>query len=410
MIADAEATDEKSQPLSVSPEASPKRARVQGPPAEDREEVHIAVVGDTHFTPRLEDDTKLMADRLLDVVRKLVSLGLDELILLGDIIDRFNMLAVKEAELWIYELSKLIPVKVLMGNHDLMSHVDYLTGKHPFAAMGKLPNVTVVSRPIFDTIKGKRILYVPYVPDGRLYDAIKTVDPDLEGLSGCHLVCSHQTIYNSVYNGMSVTHGDKWDLDYPMLMNGHIHQMGVIQDNALNTGSPYQIHHNEPENNAIFIVRLRGVTCSDKPSQIQDSLNLDLQRPGPLATHWSCRLLEYQALSLNIPVKRTMRLRFEAYQKWEYTEDPKIYQLRVVIVGSKSQVESIRAGTKFRSLLKLAPRLKVQLDVQSVSTDPVNMATQATTGGGAVDFIQLLKTGTTPELSALIDRVLITPA
>ena len=365
-------------------------------------DVHVLVIGDTHFEPQRNEDTQVMAENVLTVVKRLVDY-LDAVILLGDIIDRFNMRALADAEKWVYSLSKLIPVFVLVGNHDLASHADFLQQRHPFAMLNMLDNVTVVDHPLKVIIKGINVLMVPYVPDGRFDEAIRMVDPDLEYLETCHATFSHQTIYMSLYNGIRNTNGDKWALSRPYLVNGHIHEQSDVQDNVKNLGSPYQISHGEPENNSIMILRLKpgpeeGDDSMEEISALQGLLKLPIATPGEKATHKFARLCEHQLLSLKVPVKRTTRLTYQEFCDYTYEEDPRVFQLRIVIKGSKSEIQSLYSDKKIRALKRLSPRVVIKYEKLSVGQGEVSEAHKGT-------FLEMLKDGADADVAELINRI-----
>src|SRR5690606_9457504 len=117
---------------------------------------------------------------------------------------------------------------ILIGNHDRINTNVYLTDESPFSPMkywDKPP--VIVDVPIMRDINGYKFLFVPYVPPGKLGDAINSVDVDLNIVSA---VFAHQEIRGCKLNKFTVSkHGDRWPADAPPMFSGHIHEFDQLK-------------------------------------------------------------------------------------------------------------------------------------------------------------------------------------
>ena len=71
--------------------------------------------------------------------------------LLGDILDTHEIVKIQPHNLatrLIDELSSIAPTFVIMGNHDLLNHNQFLTNNHIFNPFKKWKNVFIVDKPL----------------------------------------------------------------------------------------------------------------------------------------------------------------------------------------------------------------------------------------------------------------------
>lgn len=174
--------------------------------------MRILVVGDPHYKRTNQEETDLLeseVDRLIPLV--------DEVVILGDVLDRFSLRPLCRVKAWFVALSSKIPTTVLIGNHEREDNTDYLSNIHPYVGMDR-SNLTIVATPL----RRANVLYVPYVPPGRFKEAISTCVP-AEELKDLSLIFAHQSIV-----GCSDPKSlDVWDSNVKVI-SGHIHNRGVL--------------------------------------------------------------------------------------------------------------------------------------------------------------------------------------
>jgi len=207
----------------------------------------VLTVGDIHIkvnnVPEIDE-----------MINKLIELTLKEqpnfVVLLGDILDRHSTIHVSclmRAEKLVLALSKIVPTFVLVGNHDRPNNSNFLTDEHPFNAMKLWDNTYIVDttksyifseksvREDSNALENEyRFVFVPYVPPGRFEEALDKVENPLD----CSGFFAHQEIYMAKMGAIISKEGDKWPLENPLLISGHIHDYDMLQPNMIYTGVP----------------------------------------------------------------------------------------------------------------------------------------------------------------------------
>ena len=72
----------------------------------------------------------------------------------------------------ISKISQVVETAVIVGNHDLISNVEYLSSNHSLKGVESMENVTLAEKPTVVNIKGDEFLLMPYVPTGRFDEAL----------------------------------------------------------------------------------------------------------------------------------------------------------------------------------------------------------------------------------------------
>lgn len=190
----------------------------------------ILAIGDIH----IKLDNLLEIQYFTDHLLSLISLhSPDVLVLLGDILhthERIHTNCLNQAADLFKKCSDLLPTYVLVGNHDYISNSQFLTSEHWMNPFKEWHNLFIVDR----VISLHNIILCPYVPDGRLVEALDTL-PDWRSAS---VVFAHQTL-DGVKMGPSIVSGvETWREEYPLLCSGHIHDRQRPQPNLYYTGTP----------------------------------------------------------------------------------------------------------------------------------------------------------------------------
>ena len=110
----------------------------------------IAAIGDTHFRV---DNISIVDTLIGELLKNLKEKNPDLIVLLGDILhdhERLHTIALNRAYHLIKELRKIAPVYVIVGNHDMINHEQFLTDQHWMNAMKLWENVTIVDQVIHD--------------------------------------------------------------------------------------------------------------------------------------------------------------------------------------------------------------------------------------------------------------------
>ena len=220
--------------------------------------VRILVVGDTHFKPGKLEQGMAFVSACLAAVEKLTP---DVIVCLGDTLHTNNIVHVQAHKLaceWLASLSRRAPTFLLIGNHDLISHRQFLTDNHIFNPLKKWAGLTVVDRPIVRDILGLKFGFCPYVPKGKFTEALDLL---LDQKTSFHwqvdLECifAHQEFRGCSKSSVVSSDGDEWSLAFPPVISGHIHEaQDLLEDNVYYPGSVFQHTFGEKKAKHIWLV------------------------------------------------------------------------------------------------------------------------------------------------------------
>lgn len=199
-------------------------------------EVSVLVIGDPHFKV---SNIKETDDMVKIIVKKAEELLPDMIVVLGDVLDRHETIHVSPLTRSINFLNKLrniAPLYVLIGNHDLKNNRQFLSEEHPFTGLKYWENTTIVDNVTSIKIKNKLFVFVPYVPPGRFKEALNNAD----NWKDATCIFAHQEFKGCKMGPIVSVEGDKWPLEYPFVVSGHIHDYQEPQYNILYTGTPIQ--------------------------------------------------------------------------------------------------------------------------------------------------------------------------
>lgn len=209
----------------------------------------VLLIGDPHFKVSNSLETSQFSKETLDYVSKNKE-KLDYVVILGDTLDtheKIHVLPFCRATDFITELSKIILVYVIIGNHDRINNNIFLTEEHPFTGLKNNKNIIIVDK----VLKKDNVIFVPYVPNGRFEEALATVDFDQ---NKTEIIFAHQEFRGCKMGALISETGDVWPENFPTVFSGHIHDFQTPQKNILYTGTPFQ--HGFGDSDDKFLVLL----------------------------------------------------------------------------------------------------------------------------------------------------------
>lgn len=209
--------------------------------------MRVLCVGDIHVkvsnVPEIDELKKKLVEQTQRLQPRFV-------VLLGDILDRhatIHISCLMRAEAIVAALSEIVPVFLLVGNHDRPNNSNYLTNEHPFGGMQRWSNVYVIDRvrafnitemitetTDIEDLNGFRFVFAPYVPPGRFGEALSTIRSPYN----CRAIFAHQEIKGAKMGAIISEEGDLWAPESPLLISGHIHDYDFLQANMIYTGTP----------------------------------------------------------------------------------------------------------------------------------------------------------------------------
>jgi DNA repair exonuclease SbcCD nuclease subunit len=296
----------------------------------------VLIVGDPHIKVNNVKETEEMTQKLIQICQERKP---NFVILLGDILDRhsnIHVVPLMRAEKLVLELSKLLPVFLVIGNHDRPNNSNFLTDEHPFNAMKLWPNTYIIDKVETHTLEGIKCVFVPYVPPGRLQEAINTI-PD--ALVDCKVVICHQEIRNCKMGAIISTEGDEWSLDKPLIISGHIHDYDRLQPNVIYVGTPVQHTYSENVNKAVSMFTftlLENNNNSDKEFQ------------------W-----EEERIDLGLMKKVTVYVTPKEVNNYVPPNDK---QIKLVIRGTEAEIKSIAKLEKLQELKRKGVKVVLKTD------------------------------------------------
>ena len=200
--------------------------------------VTALVIGDPHFKVKNVRETGPMVEA---IVRVATERRPDFIVVLGDVLDRHEVIHVSPLNRAINFLSQLMaiaPTYVIIGNHDLKNNRQFLSEEHPFPSL-KLWNperMIIADTTVLAPIKGHLFSFVPYVPPGRFVEALDKQ----EGWMNSTAIFAHQEFKGCKMGAIISEEGDDWPRTSPYVVSGHIHDFQEPQPNILYTGTPIQ--------------------------------------------------------------------------------------------------------------------------------------------------------------------------
>lgn len=276
----------------------------------------VLCIGDPHIQVSNIPETDLLIERLINLATEKKP---DLIIVLGDVLhthERLHTIALNKAYELINNMRLISKTYVLVGNHDMINNQVFLTENHWLSGMKEWENTVIVDKVLFETIKGEKFVFVPYVPPGRFQEALHTIGSEWND-SSC--IFAHQEFSGCKMGAIISVEGDKWPVTYPHVVSGHIHSRQIPQENVYYTGSAMQHAFGESEKNIIAYLTFQNKNYN------RDEIDLQLPR------------------------KKIVYMDVEDVDNYEVpqTEDT----LKVTLSGNYDQFKALKKTKKYKNLL-----------------------------------------------------------
>lgn len=305
---------------------------------ESTKPLKIFVIGDPHFKSKNVLETN-------EMVTKIYASVIEEkpnfIVVLGDVLDTHETIHVGplcRATEFLFQLSKMSKhLFVLVGNHDRPNNSVFLTQESPFNACKSWENTSIVDTVLEKRIEGKDYLFLPYVPTGRLNEALSTAGISSESINRFDIVFAHQEFKGCNMGMITSNEGDPWDETWPLCISGHIHDYQVLQPNLVYPGTPIQHGYGDSPNKAIMILEY---------DQTKESLN---------SIKYS-----YRRINLNLPKKLTVHITSEELVDYVLPENSFV---KLIVTGESDKVREIMKLDKVKTLLSSE---RIKLSIQEI--------------------------------------------
>jgi DNA repair exonuclease SbcCD nuclease subunit len=231
--------------------------------------VKIIAIGDQHFKTDNIPEIDIFVEKIENII---IDKKPDFVVLLGDLLhthEKLHTVPYNKALNFINIIRKHSLVFVLVGNHDYQNNSQFLTTNHWLNALKEWDNVLIVDKFIKHKSSKDEFIFLPYVQPNRFEEALNSGN---ESWTDASIIFCHQEFYGCSMGGFLSVEGDKWDLTFPQVISGHIHQKQKLQENIYYTGSSMEVAYGENDSNIVVYIE-----CDDKKFTI-DEIDLHLQK------------------------------------------------------------------------------------------------------------------------------------
>lgn len=299
----------------------------------------IIAIGDPHFKSDNIPEIELFIQKIIDIVHEKKP---DLIILLGDILDTFekiNIYPLNKACEFINKLRKISKTIVLVGNHD-MGSLSFLTKNHWLNPLKEWENTVIVDEVIIEKINGENFIFAPFVPNGMFEKALNTIGDTWEHSS---MIFCHQEFYGCSMGSIISVEGDKWSLNNPPIISGHIHNKQKPQENIFYVGSSTQTSFGEDGNKIIAYIEFEN-----KNHKIEE-------------------------IELILPKKKILHMDIDEVANFNY-EDESENKIKVSISGIYEEFKTFKKTKKYKDMLDKG--IKVVFKPKRIETKLKNQAIQ----------------------------------
>ena len=308
--------------------------------------MRIIAIGDTHFRVDNIHIVEILIKKIVELLNKDPP---DLIVLLGDILhdhERLHTIAMNKAYEFITLLRDIAPVYILVGNHDMINHDQFLTNNHWMNALKHWKNVTIVDKVLHLEVEEKDLIFCPFVAPGRFIEALNTNSFEWKDAD---IIFAHQEFKGCKMGAIISEIGDDWDIEYPFVVSGHIHSKQTPQDNIFYTGSSMQVAYGESENNIIL------------------SLSLDDS-------------IELEEHILDIPRKKIIYIDIDQFESFELNNN-KDY-VKLTIKGNYEDFKMLKKSKKYKKLVQDGVKISYKHQTLEKTTKKIHETT---------DFHNILK-------------------
>lgn len=229
----------------------------------------VLFIGDPHFQVSNIPEVELFMEKIINLATEKKP---DIIVIAGDILhthERLHTIALNKAYELVDNMRKITKTYVLVGNHDYIQNQQFLTDNHWMNAMKEWKDTFIIDYVLKENINDETFVFSPYVPPGRFEEALKTMK---ETWLDANCIFAHQEFAGCKMGAIISVEGDKWPVDNPLVVSGHIHSKQRPQENIYYSGSAMQHAFGESEKNIIAYITF------DKNNYNIEEIDLELPR------------------------------------------------------------------------------------------------------------------------------------
>ena len=318
--------------------------------------VTVLFIGDPHIQVDNLPEVELLLEALINVATEK---NPDIICIAGDLLhthERLHTTAMNKACEMIDNLRLIAPTYVLVGNHDYIQNQQFLTDNHWMTGLKEWKNTTIVDRVIFEEVNGEILVFTPYVPPGRFEEALNTCREDWK--KAC-VIFAHQEFRGCKMGAIVSVEGDKWPVEYPNVVSGHIHSRQKPQENVYYSGAAMQHAFGESDKNTIAFLTI-------------ESGSYDLEE-----------------IDLGLPRKKILYMDVEDLDKYEggSTED----KVRITVSGDYDQFKAAKKTGAYKKLVEKGVKVVFKAKKSKKAGSKLTDSSQDPDTASSTDFAAILE-------------------
>ena len=292
--------------------------------------ISVLTIGDPHFKIDNLDDIAVYISRIESLIKNAKP---NFTVILGDLLhchERLHTTVLNKAYQFINRIRKHSPIYVLIGNHDYINNSQFLSDNHWMNAMKEWENVFIVDKGMVSNTPFGKFIFCPYVFPGKFSEALDIIDADWKE---ARAIFCHQEFYGCKMGSIVSVEGDKWEVQLPFIISGHVHDKQRIQDNIFYTGSSIQHAFGESHDKTISL-------CHFNNNIIIESIDLQLPRKKII-------YMDMDKIMTFTPQRNTD-------------------QLRITLSGSYEEFKLFRKSKKYKELIQKNIKIVYRLNTTDV--------------------------------------------
>jgi UDP-2,3-diacylglucosamine pyrophosphatase LpxH len=311
----------------------------------------ILVIGDVHIKTTNIPDIDIFIKKICDIISEKKP---SFIVLLGDILDTFekiNTFELNKAIELIDKIRKITKLYVLIGNHDMVNCLQYLTENHWANSLKSWSNVVIIDK----TLEENDFVFVPYVPNGRFIDALNEIPYDWKNAK---CIFAHQEFYGAKMGSIISEEGDRWMSNYPNVVSGHLHMNQRPQKNIYYPGSSMQVAYGETNDNIVALL-------------IFDKNNFDIKE---------------------IPLGMTKKkIIYTTIENAEIPDEDVNNKIKMSISGDYDEFKTFKKSKKYKQLISKGVNVVFKPTRKEIKLKNEKIQESIDKNNGSNDFKQILK-------------------
>ena len=279
----------------------------------------VLFVGDPHIQTENIPEVELF----IESMTKLAEEKKPNLIVIGgDLLhthERLHTIPLNKAYDFVDKMRNIAKTYVLVGNHDMCNNQQFLTQNHWMNGMKEWENTVIVDKVIAENINDLLFIFTPYVQPGSFQKALNTLENHNWKNATC--IFAHQEFFGCKMGAITSVEGDKWPLEYPEIVSGHIHSKQKPQKNIYYSGSAMQHAFGESSQNIIAY------------------LSFDVKETGYVL----------EEINLKLPRKKIIYMDIESVGDYIVPETKD--KIKITVSGVYEQFKALKKTKKYKKLI-----------------------------------------------------------